>query len=97
MEKNTDIEESNEALDLLKKQCTKVSKYTDTVLIQLLNKNNLDIAECVFNIEDNLVEEVIKRETEVINWDEKLRESNYDQRIIRKILDEKDKLFKTSK
>ena len=67
--------------------------YDLKILIKLLEVNRNDIAISIFDIEDNNVEKKIKSLDEDINWDDLLKQSNFDQKIIRKLLDERDKLI----
>ncbi len=80
-------------LDILKEQCSKSSKYDDDTLIKLLEVNNYDIVDCIFNIEDEAVHEKIIGNNDVFDWEQELNRTNFDSKTIRKIFDIKDKLY----
>jgi len=94
--KNSDIKlnkDTEQNIKILIDQCDKAMNYDLKILIKLLEVNRNDIAISIFDIEDNNVEKKIKSLDEDINWDDLLKQSNFDQKIIRKLLDERDKLI----
>mgnify|MGYP001132373164 CR=1 FL=1 len=94
--KNSDIKlnkDTEQNIKILIDQCDKAMNYDLKILIKLLEVNRNDIAISIFDIEDNNVEKKIKSLDEHINWDDLLKQSNFDQKIIRKLLDERDKLI----
>ena len=94
--KNLDIKlnkDTEQNIKILIDQCDKAMNYDLKILIKLLEVNRNDIAISIFDIEDNNVEKKIKSLDEDINWDDLLKQSNFDQKIIRKLLDERDKLI----
>jgi len=85
--------ENKSNLYILKEQCDKSSKYNDDELIKLIEINNNDIAECIFNIEDEIVYKTIDCNKDVFDWEKELHRTNYDSKTIRQIFDIKDKLY----
>ena len=87
------IEEIEENIKIILEQCDKAIHYNKNILIQLLKVNNNDIANCIFDIEDNNVEKKLKLSDEDIDWNKLLKESNFDHKVIRKLLDERDRVI----
>tara|TARA_Y100000385_G_scaffold212991_1_gene221344 strand:+ start:283 stop:630 length:348 start_codon:yes stop_codon:yes gene_type:complete len=79
-------------LNILKKQ-SNCSKYDNKILLKLLEIHKNDIAECIFDIEDDNVNTRIENYNKPIDWNKKLEDSNFDQQVIRDIFNEKDKLY----
>ena len=90
IELNKDIENN---IKILVDQCDKAMNYDIKILIKLLEVNRNDIANSIFDIEDNNVERRLKSYEEDTDWDNLLKETNFDQKIIRKLLDQRDKLI----
>ena len=80
-------------ITIIRKQCEKASKYSNEVIEKLLNKNNNDIVEVIFIIEDDKVNEEINKVKKIINWEEELEKNKFDHKIIRKILNEREKFI----
>ena len=94
--KNSDIQlnkDTENNIKILIDQCDKAMNYDVKILIKLLEIHRNDIASSIFDIEDNNVEKRLKSQEEDIDWDNLLRQSNFDQKIIRKLLDQRDRLI----
>ena len=88
--KNSDIElnkDTENNIKILIDQCDKAMNYDIKILVKLLEVNGNDIANSIFDIEDNNVEKRLKSYEEDTDWDNLLIQSNFDQKIIRKLLD----------
>ena len=91
----SDIDETETNYKILIEQCSLANNYTKETLLLLLKSNNNDIADCIFDLEDGTVKnKITQNDTEKdIDWENKLNSSNFDSKIIRKLLDERDKLM----
>ena len=83
----------NSDLKILYSQCDLAKQVDVQKLKQLLVINKNDIAETIFNIEDNNIDRKIAEFDKEIDWEKLLIESNYDTKIIRKIFDARDKII----
>ena len=87
------VENIENNLKILYKHCEKAKNINLEKLKNLLEIKNGDIAEIIFVIEDGNVDNEILNFKKEINWEELLENSNYDQKVIRKLLDERDKIM----
>ena len=93
-EKNQDNQGSqNNDITIIRKQCKRSELYTDEVIQKLLDKNDSNIVNVIFIIEDDKVNEELSKEIKVINWEEELEKNKFDHKIIRKILNEREKFI----
>lgn len=81
------------SIKIILDQCDKAIKIDKEILIKLLKINNNDISECIIDIEYDRLEEKLKKSDEEINWELLLMNTNYDIKVIRKLLDERDRLI----
>lgn len=84
----------NEDIKIILSQCEKADKVKIGILKELLNLNNNDLCETIIEIENNICDiEYIKKKKENMNqnWDKLLLNSNFDSKIIRQLLDKRDR------